>query len=668
MAIDPLKKLTLIAPVASGPLVLKTLQRLGCVQVCDVAERLPAGEEQMLSRGAVSADAVEENLRKVDLILHLLDTHAPKRQSLMDALAPLPMLVEREEIDRAVREFDLEGYHRGGAALDETWRGLERRIADLRSQIESLSPHRIVPFALGDLSRPRRTRLLYGTADRQRAADLRSRFAWEILPQEDTASKRVPIVLACLREEEDSARQALAGLGFEEALLPGVSGKPLAVIRELEAELQRAEAAFEAATEQIRALAVHRRTVTILKAYWTSRRGREQAAAKSLQGKWVHVLCGWIRVRDLPKLRESLAGEVPGAEIVLEDPGPEDEVPVSLSMHHTWRPIQGLVSMFGLPPYRDFDPSPFLLVNFYVFFGICFSDVGYGVMLVLFSLWLAHRNREHTAANDFARNLLYAGLSTIVFGVLLGSWFGDLPKYLGEGNFLLALQQRFAMLDPLTRILDALLLALGIGILNQFYGIAVKMYGALRQGDWTTAICDGLFWLIALPGLVIMAARMFVDLPPALWNTGLALFLTGSLGLVLTQGRDVKHPVGRLLTGVVSLYGIVGSYGFTAFLGDVLSYCRLLALGLTTGIVANTFNMLADMAGSAPVVGPLFFIVILLAGHVFNFLISLLGAFIHSMRLIYVEFFGRFYEGGSQPFRPLGFDSPLAAVREPAKT
>ncbi|MGC8846206.1 MAG: V-type ATPase 116kDa subunit family protein, partial [Candidatus Hydrogenedens sp.] len=133
-------------------------------------------------------------------------------------------------------------------------------------------------------------------------------------------------------------------------------------------------------------------------------------------------------------------------------------------------------------------------------------------------------------------------------------------------------------------------------------------------------------------------------------------------GLVLTQGRDQANPVARFVTGLISLYGIVGSYGITAFIGDTMSYCRLLALGLTTSIVAMSFNMIANLLRPIPYVGIIIFILALIVGHLFNFLISVMGAFVHSMRLILVEFFGRFYEGGGKPFEPLGFNSESAIL------
>jgi len=418
----------------------------------------------------------------------------------------------------------------------------------------------------------------------------------------------------------------------------------------------------------VQRLAGWRRSLMILRAVWLSNRNRRLAAARSLCGKWTHMVSGYVRVQDVPKVEAALRQQFPSSMIVVEDPPPGEDVPVSLSPPRAAGPLRLLVEMFGLPSYQGFDPSPFLVVNFYLFFGICFSDVGYGLLLVLTSAYLARRTRYYRGVNLLARILFFGGCSTILFGALLGSWFGDLytPQYLGEGNALQWIQQRLVVLDPVAKTVNALVIALFIGMCNQFYGILLKMYGALRYKDWMTAISDGLFWLISLPGFVILVSALFVELPPLLFRIGLGLFALGSLGLVLTQGRDVKNPLGRLLTGVVSLYGILGSYGYTAFIGDTLSYCRLLALGLTTSIVAQSVNMLAGMVRGTPVLGALLFLAVLVVGHAFNFLISLLGAFIHSMRLIFVEFFGRFYEGGARPFQPLGFDSPLCVLKRSA--
>ncbi|OPY72160.1 MAG: V-type ATP synthase subunit I [Syntrophorhabdus sp. PtaU1.Bin050] len=688
MAIEPIKKLTLVSSRGTGRHLLRTISRLGTVEVIDAGERFQ-DEEGRLRYEQVPIEESDERLHKIDFMLALLNIFAPEEQGFAASMAPVPQVVDTWEISDAVTNYDLEERFRTATELDEAYRRSERAKSEIENQLNELIPLAGLSFTLSDFHRPARVCLVFGYLPKKgfEQIDLSVEpwkdCAWEkieLTPQWSeeavlrsgkssgmkSGEDKVPVIFAFLREDCESMRKALTDIGFDEIQLPMLPEKALDHVMELQGDLAEVEARIAEVSKKVRAMAPERRTLITLKAFWMANRNQGLAAAKALNGRWVNILTGYIRSRDTDRLEASVRKEFPEAVLILEDPGPDEEVPVSLSQPYILRPLSLLVEMFGLPYYRSFDPTPFLTFNFYIFFGICFSDVGYGIMLVLFALYLVKRTRLYRGVNDFARILLYSGFSTIVFGALLGSWFGDfyLPRYLGEGNMLLWLQQKFALLDPIEKTVPALLLALAIGVMNQFYGICLKMYGAFRRSDWRGAIFDGLLWLILLPGLLVLVSRLFVRTPPGLFRIGFFLFMAGAIGLILTQGRDLKNPVARILGGVASLYGIVGSYGVTAFIGDTLSYCRLLALGLTTSIVGMTFNMLGGLLRDIPYVGFFLFVAVVVVGHVFNFAISILGAFVHSMRLIYVEFFGRFYEAGARPFQPLGFDSPLCIIRK----
>jgi V/A-type H+-transporting ATPase subunit I len=249
-------------------------------------------------------------------------------------------------------------------------------------------------------------------------------------------------------------------------------------------------------------------------------------------------------------------------------------------------------------------------------------------------------------------------------GALTGAWAADLwdPKYLGEGNFLLKIKSTFSLIDPLDKPVVMLLVVLGIGIFNQLYGVLLKGYGLLRRGHVLDAVLDAGLWLIVLPGFLIVASKLFMPTPGWLSRLGTWMLALGGLGLMATQGRKEPTLSGKIITGIVSLYGILGSYGCMAFVGDMLSYSRLLALGLTTTIVGMSFNIIADLLRDVPYVGAILFVGMLVVGHLFNFAISILGAFVHSARLIFLEFFGRFYEPNGVPFRPLSVSTERVMV------
>ncbi len=693
MAIDHMKKVTLLCPVHAADRLNRTLHDLGIVELSD-AQRVHADTIGVLNHCPTNTAVGDLHLSKISFILNLIDELLPEKKSFVQGLTPTPLIVEPEELTRAVGHVDLNALFTQAQEIDDAHKGAERRIAEVDNQLEALKPFHDLSINVTDFKNTTRVTLIFGTLPTARLDALAARkdaedaFAWEIVvpgialrsdaPKNGgdhgrklaTQGKRTRIVAAFLPEDAATARQILASEQFEEVPLPNVPGKVRDRIRELQGDRNAAEEQLRLANARVAELTGHRHELQVLRAHWDSMRRQEMGRSEAVAGRWIHMVTGYTRARDVEKLGLTLKREVPEVVLSTEEPVAGESVPVSITLPKLIRPVQMLVNLFGLPPYAAFDPSPFIFINFLLFFGICFGDVGYGLMLTALGAYIAYKTRAYQNVSNFAMLLLFAGISTTIFGMLFGSWLGDLynPEYLGKDNFLLAIKDKFMILDPLADPVSMLLVALGLGMLNQFYGITLKAYGALRQGDWVTAVCDGLFWLIALPGLVIMISTMFVELPPLLFNIALAMFGLGALGLLLTQGRNEKGIFSKVSTGVISLYGIVGSYGCAAFIGDTLSYCRLLALALTTSIVALTVNMIAGLVGDVPYVGPILFVVILVVGHVFNFSISLLGAFVHAMRLIFVEFFGRFYEGGAKPFMPFGFDSPSCMLNRTAST
>jgi V/A-type H+-transporting ATPase subunit I len=313
--------------------------------------------------------------------------------------------------------------------------------------------------------------------------------------------------------------------------------------------------------------------------------------------------------------------------------------------------------MFGLPSYRGIDPTTFLTLTFLIFFGICYGDLLYGIMLVGVAAWLKKKFRGQRGLTEFFRLFTYAGVSTMIFGVLMGSWAADLTKYFGEGNPVDVIRTKLTLLDPLAKPVVALGIAVGIGIVNQFYGIFMRFLRDFRRGDVASSVYDGIFWLTYLGSLLTLSIGLVASAPKPLLLVSGGIFLFSAIGLVLTQGREEKSWPARIFTGIISLYGIMGTYGTTAFLGDVISYSRLMALGLTTSVVGMSFNIIGGMVKDVPYVGWVFFFLVVVFGHIFNFTMSIMSAFVHSARLILLEWFGRFYEGGGVPFRPFGFQS-----------
>ena len=197
--------------------------------------------------------------------------------------------------------------------------------------------------------------------------------------------------------------------------------------------------------------------------------------------------------------------------------------------------------------------------------------------------------------------------------------------------------------DPMT----ALYLSFVLGMIHLFVGMGLQGYRMIKQGDVWGAIFDIGFWYLILAGAGLFLIGVQV---------GLYMAIVGAVGVLFTAGRAKKNIFGKITGGLGSLYGI------TSYLSDVLSYSRLLALGLATGVISSVFNSMASMVAAPPVIGVVFFILICVIGHSLNLAINALGAYVHTNRLQYVEFFGKFYESGGNPFEPFFSDTKYVDV------
>ncbi|MBI2421549.1 MAG: hypothetical protein HYV27_01885 [Candidatus Hydrogenedentes bacterium] len=668
MAIEPMRKIGIAVAADEGPRMLSELRALGCVQItAEPDSALPGARPPRAEMAGIAV-----RIQELTLSLEVIDSLAPAPASFFSKLVSVPLMTQEAELEQALAETPVELIYRDAVGIHRSTKEARHRMDEIAREVREYTPWAFLDTPLERLRPGHWTRLAFVQVSARRwpaiEAELQNQSAFVYEAQR--AADAICVCLAAKSEDEAALLALLAALGMAEIAFPNSPLNMPAYLAQLAAERETCAEKLAAGVEEAVVLAGFRRALRIVLGHWESRRREVESRDKSFVGSWTHVVSGYARARDVAALEQLIALRFPGATLDVQKPGTDEDVPVLLNLPRMVRPISFLVHMYGLPRYTDFDPSAFLMMSFYIFFGICFSDVGYGALLIALSLYIARKNRGIETMENFAMLFFYSGVSTVIFGAMLGAWFGDLfqERYIGAGNPLIRLRETFQLFDPMSKPVVALVMALGIGMINQLYGIAIKMYDSIRQGDLAAAVFDGLLWLITLPAMAVLISMLFVSLPAWLATAATLIFAGGAIGLVLTQGRGESTLTGKAVVGVVSLYGIVGSYGCTAFIGDTLSYCRLLALGLTTGIVAMSINLMASMLSEIPYAGPVLGVALLTGGHLFNFIISLLGAFIHSARLIFVEFFGRFYTGGGKPFQPLGIDSASIKVSRPEKS
>jgi len=339
---------------------------------------------------------------------------------------------------------------------------------------------------------------------------------------------------------------------------------------------------------------------------------------------------------------------------------------VALENNRLIQPFEFITQIYGMPKYNELDPTPFLAPFFFLYFGFCISDAGYGILLVLIS-WLALKKfRMGPQGRKFFKLFLYCGISTIIVGALTGSWFGNLIDLLGQSHAIFVplkrIKDAMIVLDPIKEPTKLLGIALSFGIVQVWFGNIVAGIGNIKNKRYLDILLDQvpmLMLLFGLTGMGLIFLRLLDKRPASLFQYPA---LAASLAIIFTQGRSEKGIGAKLFFGFFSLYNSLSGY-----LSDILSYSRLWALGLVTGVMANTINLISiqfvQLAGSVmPFINKIGFIKVLVSsvillvvfifGHTISFTMNLLGAFVHPVRLQFVEFFSKFFKGGGNYFRP----------------
>lgn len=372
---------------------------------------------------------------------------------------------------------------------------------------------------------------------------------------------------------------------------------------------------------------------------------------KSIQTEKSFILLAWIPSKKIKQLQsdlEKISQNFHLAKLSIEK---NESPPVKLENPKYIQPFEAVTNIYGMPKYSEPDPTIYLSIFFIIFLALCLTDAGYGIVMII----LTYLMLKYVDLPDkrLVTLLNYGGWVTLVIGALCGGWFGvDLNAISTTpiGSFLL----RFRLIDPINDPITLMIVALLLGITHVWFGIFVKFISKIKNNNHKDAWLDDFPWLYFIASLMIFILGQ-VQIIPA--QIGLYILYSGVGIIALTQGRSQKNIFLKIPAGIFKLYDTIG------YLSDTLSYSRLLALGLATAIIGLVVNMIADLFKGIPVIGIIIFIIVLIAGHLFNLAINLLGAFIHSARLQYVEFFTKFLEGGGRRFEPLKKDNVYTNIK-----
>ena len=368
--------------------------------------------------------------------------------------------------------------------------------------------------------------------------------------------------------------------------------------------------------------------------YMQNKKLRIVESEKLAQTENTILIKGWIpteKVSEFEKVVKDEAGD--NYYLTFTDADRDDAtVPIKLKNGKVASTFENLTGMYAYPRYNEIDPTPLFTPFYILFFGMMGADVGYGLVLLLATMFVLKVVNLSSQMRKSIKFFFYLSFSVIFWGLLYGSYFGA------------TIPGMWRLVDPASQYNDLLIGSIVFGVVHIFVGLAIKAYMLIRDGKSLEAVYDVLFWYMALIGGMLFLIFKLMNLSAVVANVSMWVMIAGMAGIVLTGGREAKGVGAKLGGGLYSLYGI------SSYVGDFVSYSRLMALGLSGGFIASAINMIAGMI-SGSWVGMIFIPVILIAGHLFNMFLSFLGAYVHTSRLMYVEYFGKFYEGGGKPFK-----------------
>lgn len=632
MAIVEMSVFTLFSPVAKREMLLRELQQFEDVHFRDmtlIEEDLSSVEDPHL------AAYLEEGQTRVNYLLNELKAYDSREKGLKATLKGLPSY-SLEALEKKSAEIEEKELFEQVKALRAEVDGLNQKLQSLKTTSDELEPWEELSFEVSKLQDTAVTKVQAGSFPRR----LEESFKEALLDYPDVYYEKVSEgsgqiygYFLYLKEQALEVEDLLRRHGFSAIDLEGEdrAGKEREKLA-LEKEKVLKEKALK--EEELKKLALKLNEIEVLYEYYENLNLKYRASKAFVGTDHVDISSGFIpshRKQEFEKqLQETLKDEY---YLEVKEVDPEDDVPVMLKNNALAESFSGVTGMYAMPKYNEIDPTPLLAPFYWLFFGMMGADIGYGILLLILSALVLKFVPLKEGMKKNLKFFFYLSFGLIFWGVIYGSFFGGLIKLPN-------------LIDTNKDFTTLLILSVGLGIVHLFFGLGIKGYMLIRDKKYLDAIYDVLFWYMAIAGAIVFFLAGAMDLGGQYKMVGKWVMIIGMAGIVLFGGRAAKSLFGRLGSGVYELYGISG------YIGDIVSYSRLMALGLSGGFIALSVNIIVGMVIDKGIIGLIFGVIIFVVFHLFNIFLSMLSAYVHTSRLTYVEFFGKFYEGGGKAFKP----------------
>lgn len=636
MAIVKMSSFSLLAFEAERDNLLHELQKFEYVHFTNLEEEEVLLDESLQPVSIPeSVVDVDEEISKVRYSINQLSKYAVKDSGIKSLIEGKDNYTFSQLEEKALSIDYHPTYERIRQIALETDK-IEQEILSLTSKKDELANWEGLDYPIGSLEGFIQTEVVMGTIPKKFKDD----FNEDLLDLELTYAEIINedkdgIYLFAITAKEEYSRlyEILRNYGFTTVSLDA-QGSPKEEISNIGERLEVLKLEKKKHEDQIRELSSNLAELEIVYEYLMNKKLRTMATENFLKTDSINVIKGYIPTDMEDEFNKVITNTLGSAYYLeIKDADKDDpDVPILLKNSKFTQAFESLTSMYALPRYNEVDPTPFLAPFYLAFFGMMVADAGYG-LLMLIGTFIALKFANLTESQEkFIRFFHYLSYSTIAWGLFFGSFLGGIVPLPG-------------VMDPAAQYQDLLIMSIVFGGIHLFFALGIQAYVNIRDKKYLDALFDVGFWYMALMGGIVFLLTMVVELNPVVATIAKWVMIAGMVGIVLTGGREAESVGGKLAAGAYELYGI------SSYVGDFVSYSRLMALGLSGGFIASAVNMMVGMLSNSGIIGILLGVVVFVVGQLFNVFLSFLGAYVHTIRLTYVEFFGKFYEGGGKAFQ-----------------
>lgn len=640
MAIVDMSKFYLLAFKEKRESLLKELQKFKYVHLVDSGNDFSKEDLSAVSRSEELID-IDDYLNKSKYVIERLEKIEDKKPAL-EALKEGKKHFTYEEIKNRARKFNFSQIYKEISSIIDEIEKKEAENQEILNKVSELLPYKEIDLPLEDLKLTKFSKIYLGTIPQRYKENFE-----ELLKENDsvyfdvlhTDKNYAYYLIICHKSDDEDVIDAFRKMGFTL-----VNFKEKGTINENINSLRERKSqnldSIDTLNKELKNYLKYLDDFKIYYEYQSNEKLKVISSEKFLRTKNLDLIEGYVPSKFLKSFEEAIQ-LICGDDYYLykkEADRNSHEVPIMLKNNKFVGPFEMLTEMYSMPKYNEIDPTPFFAPFYFIFAGIMIGDLGYGLLVFIGSLLALRFFNLDKATKRFMTFFNYLSISAMIFGLVFGSFFGGiipLPT----------------LINPAEDIMEMLMLSLLLGGVHIFFALGIKAYMDIRDNKPKDAFYDVGLWYMALIGAIGYGLSKAVSMNPIVVKILFYAMIIAMVGIVLTGGRSEKTTLAKFGWGVYALYGI------SSYIGDFVSYLRLMALVLSGSFIGLAVNMIAGMLFGSSIIGKLFAIVIFLVFQAFNCFLCYLSAYVHTARLTYVEMFNKFYEGGGVPFKKMVEDS-----------